>query len=198
MKKLLCAALALLLAALVCACAPSAPNATLTLKKAELTQEERDVMSLLGGGKTAIFDFALDDSIKTVRVERYELCAKGEWEAFGGGSFAVTGTGRIALTLDPAHDEIRVAIQDEHGTSAIRNTYPENGRVGQNIATSLPEGEMRFGAGQEVPLAVQVLTGQKEIVTYTTDYFFRPEEYLQYGYENVYAVTVTFLSDALN
>ena len=41
MKKLLCAALAALLTALLCACAASAPEATLVIKQAELTQEEQ-------------------------------------------------------------------------------------------------------------------------------------------------------------
>ena len=198
MKKLLCAALAALLAALLCACASSAPEATLVIKQAELTQEEQEIKSLLGCGSSAIYDFALDDSVKTVRVERYQLGADGAWEAIGGGSFAASGEGRIALTMDPGRDVFRVAIQNENGTSSIRNTYPEGSRTGQNVATSLQEGEVKFGAGPEVPLVVQVITDEREVVSYSTEYFFRPEEYAQRGSENVFAVTVTFLADEIN
>lgn len=198
MKKLLCAALVVMLATVLCACAGAAPEATLVIRRAELTQEEQELKSLLGCGNSAIYDFALDDSVKTVRVERYRLGADGAWEAIGGGSFAASGEGRIALTMDPGRDVFRVAIQNEHGTSSIRNTYPEGSRMGQSVATSLQEGEVKFGAGQEVPLVVQVITDEREVVSYSTEYFFRPEEYAQRGYENVFAVTVTFLADAIN
>ena len=198
MKKLLCAALAALLTALLCACAASAPEATLVIRQAELTQEEQEMASLLGCGSSVIYDFSLDDSVKTVRVERYQLGADGAWEAIGGGSFAASGEGRIALTMDPGRDVFRVAIQNENGTSSIRNAYPEGSRTGQSVATSRQEGEVKFCAGQEVPLVVQVIADEREIASYSTEYFFRPEEYAQRGYEHVFAVTVTFFADEIN
>ena len=198
MKKLLCAALVVMLAAVLCACAGAAPEATLVIRRAELTPEEQELKSLLGCGNSAIYDFALDDSVKTVRVERYRLGADGAWEAIGGGSFAASGEGRIALTMDPGRDVFRVAIQNENGTSSIRNAYPEGSRTGQSVATSRQEGEVKFCAGQEVPLVVQVIADEREVASYSTEYFFRPEEYAQRGYENVFAVTVTFLTDAIN
>ena len=198
MKKLLCAALAALLTALLCACAASAPEATLVIRQAELTQEEQEMASLLGCGSSVIYDFSLDDSVKTVRVERYQLGADGAWEAIGGGSFAASGEGRIALTMDPRRDVFRVAIQNENGTSSIRNAYPEGSRTGQSVATSRQEGEVKFCAGQEVPLVVQVIADDREVASYSTEYFFRPEEYAQRGYEHVFAVTVTFFADEIN
>lgn len=198
MKKLLCAALAALLTALLCACAASAPEATLVIRQAELTQEEQEMASLLGCGSSVIYDFSLDDSVKTVRVERYQLGADGAWEAIGGGSFAASGEGRIALTMDPGRDVFRVAIQNENGTSSIRNAYPEGSRTGQSVATSRQEGEVKFCAGQEVPLVVQVIADEREVASYSTEYFFRPEEYAQRGYEHVFAVTVTFFADEIN
>lgn len=198
MKKLLCAALAALLTALLCACAASAPEATLVIRQAELTQEEQEMASLLGCGSSVIYDFSLDDSVKTVRVERYQLGADGAWEAIGGGSFAASGEGRIALTMDPGRDVFRVAIQNENGTSSIRNAYPEGSRTGQSVATSRQEGEVKFCAGQEVPLVVQVIADERKVASYSTEYFFRPEEYAQRGYEHVFAVTVTFFADEIN
>ena len=100
--------------------------------------------------------------------------------------------------MDPGRDVFRVAIQNENGTSSIRNAYPEGSRTGQSVATSRQEGEVKFCAGQEVPLVVQVIADEREVASYSTEYFFRPEEYAQRGYEHVFAVTVTFFADEIN
>lgn len=122
MKKRIFAALgALLLLLMLTACAgQTAVNAAQSLRPAEMTEEENAVLALLGGSQTSVFDFTTDNALRSVRVERYEL-QNGAWKAFGGGSFAVSGEkGRIALTMNPNSGEIRFAVQDDHGTSAIK------------------------------------------------------------------------------
>ena len=47
-------------------------------------------------------------------------------------------------------------------------------------------------------LVVQVIADEREVASYSTEYFFRPEEYAQRGYEHVFAVTVTFFADEIN
>lgn len=201
MKKLLCVLIALILMLSLCACAAGdkRQNSGQVLAQAELTQEEEDVLSLLGAGKSIVFDYKVGESIRTVRLERYELNADGGWTAMGGGSFICGSTsGRIALSMDPDRNEIRFAIQDEHGTSAVKNNYPVSGFVGMSVATSYVSNETDITPDQEIPLAVQILTTQNETHSYAPDYFFHPEEYAQHGYEHVYAVTITFSEDGLN
>ena len=44
----------------------------------------------------------------------------------------------------------------------------------------------------EIPLAVQVITSNNQIMSYQVDYFHSPEEYEKLGYEGVFAITILF------
>lgn len=200
MKKRIFAALgALLLLLMLTACAgQTAVNAAQSLRPAEMTEEENAVLALLGGSQTSVFDFTTDNALRSVRVERYEL-QNGAWKAFGGGSFAVSGEkGRIALTMNPNSGEIRFAVQDDHGTSAIKQAYPEEDLTGLAVATSALSAPTAIVTDQEIPLMVQILDSGDKTVSYSPEYFFHPEEYEKLGCERVYAVTVTFSSDSLS
>ena len=143
-------------------------------------------------GQTAV------NALRSVRVERYEL-QNGAWKAFGGGSFAVSGEkGRIALTMNPNSGEIRFAVQDDHGTSAIKQAYPEENLTGLAVATSALSAPTAIVTDQEIPLMIQILDSGDKTVSYSPEYFFHPEEYEKLGCERVYAVTVTFSSDSLS
>ena len=156
------------------------------------------LLALLGGSQTSVFDFTTDNALRSVRVERYEL-QNGAWKAFGGGSFAVSGEkGRIALTMNPNSGEIRFAVQDDHGTSAIKQAYPEEDLTGLAVATSALSAPTAIVTDQEIPLMIQILDSGDKTVSYSPEYFFHPEEYEKLGCERVYAVTVTFSSDSLS
>ena len=200
MKKRIFTALgALLLLLMLTACAgQTAVNAAQSLRPAEMTEEENAVLALLGGSQTSVFDFTTDNALRSVRVERYEL-QNGAWKAFGGGSFAVSGEkGRIALTMNPNSGEIRFAVQDDHGTSAIKQAYPEENLTGLAVATSALSAPTAIVTDQEIPLMIQILDSGDKTVSYSPEYFFHPEEYEKLGCERVYAVTVTFSSDSLS
>ncbi len=200
MKKRIFAALgALLLLLVLTACAgQTAVNAAQSLRPAEMTEEENAVLALLGGSQTSVFDFTTDNALRSVRVERYEL-QNGAWKAFGGGSFAVSGEkGRIALTMNPNSGEIRFAVQDDNGTSAIKQAYPEEDLTGLAVATSALSAPTAIVTDQEIPLMIQILDSGDKTVSYSPEYFFHPEEYEKLGCERVYAVTVTFSSDSLS
>lgn len=47
-------------------------------------------------------------------------------------------------------------------------------------------------AGEEIPLAIQVVTDRQPVSDVQMEDFFRPEEYAAGGYECVYAVTAEF------
>lgn len=205
MKKLLslllCAAFLLLFTA--CATEEGAKDAgpdPMQVAPSALEEGEKNLLSLVGAGQSAVlFDYRVDESVKSVRVERYEL--EGDaWRAFGGGSFAVSGEeGRIALTLDPRADRLRFAVQSGSGTSAIENQYADLAAdvSGMAIASSRLSSPADIEIGEEIPLALQVISDSDEIVSYDVSEFFQPESYAQYDYDHVYAVTVTFLGDEL-
>ena len=100
--------------------------------------------------------------------------------------------------MNPNSGEIRFAVQDDHGTSAIKQAYPEENLTGLAVATSALSAPTAIVTDLEIPLMIQILDSGDKTVSYSPEYFFHPEEYEKLGCERVYAVTVTFSSDSLS
>ena len=152
-------------------------------RKAELTPEEENICRLLGadpGG--AIFDYAADETVRSLHLTVYHLSPEGVWEPLGLG-------GRYALEL-PAG---RIALQTENGTSASSHTAGETGNFSDmSAATALAADTAEILYGTEIPPAVQVITAQNAVISYDPSVFFEPERYLSHGYEHVYTITALF------
>lgn len=201
MKRVITCMLVLSLALLLCACGGEQKPA-MYIEPAQLTEEETDIVNLLGINQgQRIFDFKVDETVQVMNISVYEL-VDGQWDAFigGHGSRVFTDSkGRIALTFDHLGDGIREALQSENysGSTAmdiIRDPDPE----GTSWATSLLSHQEEIRYEEEIPLAIQVVTTKNEIRSFDTSYFFHPEEYEQYGYDHVYAVTVLFSQKPLS
>lgn len=191
MKRLLCLLCCLLMAVSVTACGKS--SQTMYIEPANLTEEEKNIAELLGlNTEQRIFDFRLDDSVKSMQVNTYEL-ADGQWELIsgGGGREISDDKGRIALGFEDLADGIRIAIQSEHQSGATSYTQDTESDT-TSMATSVLSGRKEILLEQEIPLVVQIHTSQNVIRSYSVDFFFQPEDYAQYGYDHVYAVTVLF------
>lgn len=204
MKRARTCMLILFLALLLWGCGSNAKPA-MYIEPAQLTEEETDIVNLLGINQgQRIFDFKVDETVQVMNISVYEL-VDGQWDAFIGGQEHSNGRvftdpkGRIALTFDHLGDGIREALQSENysGSTAmdiIRDPDPE----GTSWATSLLSHQEEIRYEEEIPLAIQVVTTKNEIRSFDTSYFFHPEEYEQYGYDHVYAVTVLFSQKPLS
>lgn len=201
MKRARTCMLILFLALLLCACGGEQKPA-MYIEPAQLTEEETDIVNLLGINQgQRIFDFKVDETVQVMNISVYEL-VDGQWDAFiggHGGRVFTDSKGRIALTFDHLGDGIREALQSENysGSTAmdiIRDPDPE----GTSWATSLLSRQEEIRYEEEIPLAIQIVTNKNEIRSFDTSYFFHPEEYEQYGYDHVYAVTVLFSQKPLS
>ena len=186
----------------LCACSHSEQTpAEMYIEPAQLTQEEKNVADLLGlNTGQRIFDFVVDDSVQTIRVNTYRLI-DGKWalEAGGGGQAFTDKTGRLALSFDKLAEGIRIAIQSAHSNgSTSYQSEPEENLIGMGYATSILSEKTEIAYETEIPLAIQVVTNQNEIVSYQVDYFAQPEEYEKLGYEGVFAVTIYFSQKPLS
>lgn len=165
-------------------------------RKAELTPEEENICRLLGadpGG--AIFDYAADETVRSLHLTVYHLSPEGVWEPLGlGGRYALElPAGRIALTFDRLPEGMRIALQTENGTSASSHTAGETGNFSDmSAATALAADTAEILYGTEIPPAVQVITAQNAVISYDPSVFFEPERYLSHGYEHVYTITALF------
>lgn len=141
-----------------------------------------------------LYDFHLDDTVKSMRVNTYELI-DGEWHivAGGGGEAFEDSDGRLALGFDNLANGLRTAVQSEHNngsTSYLKESKTDMAGMGYTTSTLSDRKEILYD--QEIPLVIQIITSKNEVHSYVVDYFFKPEEYEKYDYEYVYAVTVLF------
>ena len=166
------------------------------IEPAQLTEEEEKIAALLGlKTKQRIFDFELDESVKSIQINTYRLM-DGEWKLeTGGGGQAFSDTeGRIALAFERLDEEIRIAIQSERTGGSIEYKSERNEDLDDinSFATSVLSEKTEFEYEEEIPLAIQVITSSNQVVSYQVDYFNNPEEYEKHGYEGVFAITVRF------
>lgn len=199
MKKII--ALLALLALVLSGCtAEAAPE--MYIEPAQLSEEEAAVAKLLGADTDQhLFDVVLDGTAKKVSVNTYEL-ADGQWELLsGGGGMALKEgekKGRMAFGFEDLRGECREALQFGKDFTAVK--YGPSEEYGDTLgrAISFLSDRAEIVYGQEIPLAIQINTGLNKIVSYDPEYFFQPEEYEKFGYEHVYALTVTFSQEPLS
>lgn len=187
----------------LCSCAQAEQDnkAEMYIKPAQLTEEEKNIAELFGSNSSqTVFDFVLNDDVHSVQVNVYRL-SDGKWESeIGGGGQVFTDTsGRIALEFGKLAEGIRIAIQSESGSDTTSNEREiADEFVNMSCATSILPDKVEVSYGEEIPLAIQVITSKNEIVSYAVDYFENPEEYEKFDYEGVYAVTVCFNKEPLS
>lgn len=176
------------------ACAERA-SGEMYIEAAQLTEEEKDIAGLLGLNQGhRIYDFQVDDTVRSMQVNTYEL-VDGKWNRMmgGGGQSFVDQEGRIALGFENIADGLRVAVQSEHSSGATSHSAEMgNDIAGMGRATSALAEKEEIVYDREIPLVIQIITSKDEVSAYSVDHFFQPEEYEKYGYEHVYAITVLF------
>ena len=197
MKKLIVAVLVLIgmISMVGCSDIPKSKE-KMYIEPAKLTEEEEKIAELLGlNTKQRIYDFVLDDSVQSIQVNTYRL-VDGVWklESGGGGQAFSDAEGRMALEFERLDEGIRIAIQSVHtgGSTEYKSECNEDLKEIGSFATSVLSEKTDVIYEEEIPLAVQVITSNNQVIFYQVDYFNSPEEYEKLGYEGVFAITVRF------
>ena len=163
------------------------------IQPAQLTQEEQALVDLMGSDAACrLFEFDAGGVVSRARIQVYQL-TDGAWNKVSGVSTPILEErGRVALNFDNMQDGLRMAVQ--HGELLNDHTYtPEQGAEasgGRWVTAQLTQRQEL--AGEEIPLAIQIITDRQPVSDVQLEDFFRPEEYAAGGYECVYAVTAEF------
>ena len=202
MKKVI--ALLALLALVLSGCSSAEAAPAMYIEPAQLSEEEEAVARLLGADTDQhLFDVALDGTAKTVSVNTYVL-EEGRWELVtGGGGMALkegVKQGRMAFGFEDLRGECREAVQFGKDFTAVKYGSPEEPEdpEGMGRTTAFLSNQTEIVYEREIPLAIQINTTRNEVLSYDPEYFFQPEEYEKFGYEHVYALTVTFSREPLS
>lgn len=195
MKKIRCIIIVMCLLFSFTACDVREKLPDMYIEKAQLTQEELNIVELLGIDDTyTIYDFQVNDTIKAIQINTYEL-ENGKWSLIvgGGGRTFEDAGGRIALSAENIAEGCRIAIQGENnrGSNSYTNEINKD-QENMGKATSYLTDIEEIIYEQEIPLVIQIQTSKNTISSYNVEYFYQPEEYSKYDYEHVYAITVRF------
>lgn len=173
------------------------------IEPAKLSGEEEAIAKLLGADtEQHLFDVVLDGTAKKVSVNTYVL-EGGEWKLVtGGGGMALkegAEKGRMAFGFQDLGGKYREALQFGTDFTAVSYGSPEEEpEEGMGGSTAFLSNRTEIVYEEEIPLAVQIRTTKNEVRLYDPEYFFQPEEYEKFGYEHVYALTVTFSQEPLS
>lgn len=175
---------------------------SMTIQPAKLTKEEENIAKLLDDNAPQhIFDFTVDDTIESFKVNVYRL-EDGQWELVSGagGQAYEDSSGRLALTFDNLGEKLRVSIQGENdGGSSFYEREPESIiKEASGNAYMLLAGSTTIEYEKEIPLAIQVFSSEQNFSVFEVDSFYHPEEYASQNYAGVYAVTICFSRETLS
>lgn len=194
MKIFLRNSIIIILALLMVSCGNKAKEPKMYIEKARLSKEEQNIIELLGlANDHQIYDFKLDDKVKSFQASTYEL-VDGEWRLISVRNQAFTDTqGRYASTFENLAKGHMSSIQSKATNNKTQYTteYPEN-ITGMSHASTYLSDKTEITYEKEIPLVLQVSTNQSSIILDGFESFFTPEVYVEYGYEHMYAITILF------
>lgn len=195
MKKILSIALTFSFMLLMSACSSNTmENAKMTINRAELTEEEQNILDLVNSDKKPyLWDFTIDDTVKSMTMITYEL-VDGNWKevAYSGEQFEDL-EGRIALVFDNIADGVTTGVESE-SKSGSQSYAPDHDINFEGMAstTSTLSNPYDIVYEEEVPLVIQIHTTSDEIRSANPEYGFFEDLDNYKNYEKVYAITVTF------
>lgn len=164
------------------------------IEEAMLSEEENHAAELFNTSeRRRVYDFKVKNAPVGVEISTYQL-EDGSWRVISRENRQVMNKrGRIALGFDNIGDGIRVALQDsETGvvSSYTTDAVADCGDMGW--AAGVLSGHEKIGYDEEKPLILQVVTSGNPVNYYLVQYFYTPEVYEDYDYEQVFAVTIRF------
>lgn len=170
-------------------------KAGMHLNAAPLTAEEQAVAALLGDSNARIYDFAADESLRSVEVNFYTLGPDSTWQETGGmGGDVERSSGRFAVRAFGKDGSLRVAIQDENDLSSwetAEDAVP--GKAYPNCSTLWADAAP-LEYGKEIPLAIRISTSETQVRN-NLEAFYDPASLA--GHELVQVVTVVFSTSPL-
>ena len=154
MKRIVISIIAVVMTLSLAACGNTVKKPGIYIEKARLSEQEESIAKLLGdNSEQLIYDFKLDNSVKSVQVNTYELI-NGAWKLVsgGGGKAFSDDKGRLALDFVNLAEGLRVALQSEHSSGSTKySTEPTEEFKGMARATSILNDLTEITYEQEIP-----------------------------------------------
>lgn len=167
------------------------------LKSSNLTQKELNLLKLIGEeNQCKIYDYILNNRVKSVHLNFKTLNSKGEWNENGGVSSAISSKkGRIAISSLMDNGNLQISVENTDGVAKFKSNaevYDNEKNMARAMAWNE---ECDLVCGKEIPLAIQTISNTSEIGVCMDDFY---DTYKLKSYDIVNAVTVMFSEDNIN
>lgn len=192
--RLLCLALAVVLI-LLAGCGNQTPQADSTLGPYELSQEQEELLELLGlSGTVGVVAFTGPEEATALSIDTYAL-QDGQWQATGGGQLSREEAGEpwegLAAIQSREDYSIGLRVRTEGIASYTTDAAaPESDP--QGWALQFLDEETPIVLGEPAPVALFLYSGDGSLRTHALTDFADPAAFDGEGLALVQAVTLTF------
>lgn len=192
--RLLCLALAVVLA-LLTGCGNQTPQAGSALGPYELSQDQEELLELLGLSDTVgVIKFTGAEEATALSIDTYEL-QDGQWQATGGGQISREEAGEpwegLAAIQSREDYSISLRVRTEGIASYTTDAAaPESDP--QGWALQFLDEETPIVLGEPIPVALFLYSGDGSLRTHALTDFADPAAFDGEGLALVQAVTLTF------
>lgn len=192
--RLLCLALAVVLI-LLAGCRGQTPQAGSTLGPYELSQEQEELLELLGlSDRVGVIKFTGPEEATALSIDTYEL-QDGQWQATGGGQISREEAGEpwegLAAIQSREDYSISLRVRTEGIASYTTDAAaPESDP--QGWALQFLDEETPIVLGEPIPVALFLYSGDGSLRTHALTDFADPAAFDGEDLALVQAVTLTF------
>ncbi|MFR9240071.1 MAG: hypothetical protein ACLVKE_05050 [Clostridium baratii] len=190
MKKFISIAFIIMIFPVLIGCSKVSQPKDMQIQSLETTKEESDVLNLLCSNLDyKIYEYKINDKVKTVTIKYYKLNSEGKWDNLNNLIDNNPSSGKLSISKSRVNEQMEFSIQKEDGVT--ETTAPEITSNEKFTSTSITWNESsNIELEKEIPLMVEVRTNSDSIEGIDINNFNEPEKVK--NYENVFATTVTF------
>ena len=140
------------------------------------------------------YDFRLDDSLKSVVMEIWEL-QDGQWTDLGGGRIGASlQKGQFSLAFNDLPKGVTYSVDGASYTYTVNKDFAVDfaPAADNRLYTTFLSQLREITYETPIPVAMQIYTANQNTEYIGTDFFHQPEKLANEGHDHVYAVTLAF------
>lgn len=182
-------------------------NNRMKIAPAHLSKGENEILEMTGHENNAnVYDYVMDNSIKTVNVDFKELDDNGKWKDiktykfYNNSSDKSFVSNRIFISYSEVDGNVRIFCKEKNGSSSIAEDigagFGKDGIIGRTWENR----KVEIAEGKALPLALFYRDLGDSVDIYNSDYLFQREDFFSntehlIQLDDVIAVTITFSKD---
>ena len=163
-------------------------------QKPAMYMEPVDAQPLHQASFSQTYDFRMDDGLKSVVMEIWEL-KDGQWTDFGGGRIGASLLeGQFALSFDLLPKAVTYSVSGASYTYTVNKDFVADAApaADNRLYTAMLTQLQEISYETPIPMAIQMVTAKQDPQFIGVDFFHQPEKLASEGHDHVYAVTLTF------